>query len=478
MSGLQTIDRKHVVFTTLVGVCAEIINKLTPLVLVRIGQSALGMEAYGYTQYGFYLVDLFIPFILFGYTLKSIFSASEALRSHEKEGLKKKIGELVCLRLLHFLCLAVGLTYYLGFHRDDPTLLLIVLAALAINALDLSFIQFATQRLHFLSYATIVGKLACLAIIWLYVEEASHKHLFLAAILGANGFVTLVTFAFGLYRYGILLPRFAELKQGFKAAIPYGIYIAVFGISERLDMLTIEANLGGKYLGIYAGVYKLYQSLMPLIAMLSNVFFAESLRLRDKNAEVTVLEQTLRVISLVTMPMAFGIWFVSGLGIELILGHEFAPGAQALCLLVTNLALMGPLIVLTYQVFIRAEHIWPFAAYNVLYIPVLVASYPFLAQRFGLSGIAAGVLAFRSCYTLGLLIWLKKIYGRTFLLDSLVGLTPAAVMGLGLYFIKPMVTAMALLPCGAFFYLAALLILHRSEVSKVLSALKEKNRHS
>lgn len=467
------INRKRVFLTTLIGVISELVNKLTPLILVRVGQSALGLEAYGYTQYGFYLVDFLLPFILFGYQLKSIFLAKDALRVGDKARVSRLMGEMILLRSLHLAVIAVGLFYYLVIVRDDAVLFGFVFCALVFNVAEFSFLNFAIQKLHYLSIATIISKIFGLLFVLGLVHAPEDRYLFLGSILFVNAFGCLVSTVYGWSQFKPTFPGKRELVQFLKDCIPHGIFISSIGLMERLDLMTVESSLGLAKMGVYAGVFKLYQSLVPLFLMMSTIFFAESLVMTGHAQTQKILRITVRIIMAIAAPAVCGIWFVASDVIQLILGESFLPGTYVLSILVSSMVFLSLIHVLTYQVFVQDRMIKKFAFYNLLFLPLIVIFYRLMAEGGGIDRVALGVFIFKGIYLLGLLLWLKLL-GMSVWRDMGFGVVPAVLMAMVLLPFRGEWPIYQTILVGVFVYGVGLMVFHRGQMLQLLKAYRSR----
>ena len=139
----------HRLTTTLVaGLSAEIANKIFPLVIIHYAQSRLGMERFGYAQFGIYLVDLFLPVVVWGYQMLG------SIRTGEEHGAGRSpgafAGTLITMRLIHavFATIALfALVYLVPEWQPYRHVVLALSFILFTGALDMTWLHVGTQRM-------------------------------------------------------------------------------------------------------------------------------------------------------------------------------------------------------------------------------------------------------------------------------------------------------------------------------------------
>lgn len=452
----------------MIGILAELVNKIAPLILVRFGIERLGIEGYGFTQYGFYLVEIMIPAILFGYAYQNMIEAKEASGTDDPSKLRRLVGQSIFLKAIHFGFVAIGVGAYWSINDLDGLLGVMILVALFFNVIELSFILYSKQKLHLMSYATIVAKLVNLGVVIWFVQDPSDQYIFLGAALGANAFVSLITFLVGVKLYPPIWPARSAILPSFKGALPYGVFIGISSLCERLDLLVVKDVLGLTEMGIYTGVYKLYQSLYPVVLLIPNIFFAESLAVKDRESEIDLVKITIRVMMVALLPIAVGSWLVSDDIVSLVIGPGFEKGLYALNILISSTLFLGIVTILIQQIFIKKDQIVRTAIIFVLFLPCLWWGYPVVAERWGLTGVAVAVLSFKAFQCLlfvSLVGWRAGALWKEFLF----GIGPTAMMAGVLFgFCRDLHFLLQIL-IGAVIYGTGMMIFHRSFVRKLWS---------
>lgn len=456
----------------MIGLFAELVNKLIPLILVRFGGQRLGLDGYGFSQYGMFLIDILTPWIAFGYSLNSMMLAKQAIGGNHATVVQRLVGEALALRACHYVLVVIGLAGYLGVYQGDWLLFLILAAALLVNVLELSFVNFTIQRLHLLSWATILGKLVNLAVVLVWVHEGTDAYLFLAAALSANAVVGLLSFAYGAWRFPPIWPTPKRWAQAAWQALPYGLFMVTAAFCDRLDFVIIESHLGLAALGLYGGVYKIYLAALPIVVMVINIFFAESLAENDGQRERRLLQVTIASTMLILYPLAFGSYFVATDLVVFLIGADFAPGAEVLPVLFAVLCCAGLGLVLVQQVYLRPARITKLAIYTVLWSPLAWLAFDF-AVPYGLKGVAAAMLFYKAGFLLPLVILGQK-WGYRILGPLTTGLLPACLMAVGLWLVGDAFSLWGKIFAGGAVYAAAVFFWHPTALKALLRQKKSR----
>ena len=94
----------------------------------------------------------------------------------------------------------------------------------------------------------------------------------------------------------------------------------------------VEHYYSDKEVGLYSGPIRLYQSLLPFIAILSSVFFSEILIENDNKKVAKRVNQGLWLVNAICLPVIVGTYFVGSELMGLILGEVFKDAGSILLL--------------------------------------------------------------------------------------------------------------------------------------------------
>ena len=160
------MSTRRIVGSTLAGGLSEIANKIFPLIIFNYAQRKLGLEMFGYSQFGIYLVDLFVPFVVWGYNNAISIKAGEAHKN--KLDFSEIVSTSLVLRMANAVIAAIVLTGLVNFYpayAHYKTIAYSLCFILFTSALDLSQVLVATQKIYMQSYFSIISKTISLFLI-------------------------------------------------------------------------------------------------------------------------------------------------------------------------------------------------------------------------------------------------------------------------------------------------------------------------
>jgi O-antigen/teichoic acid export membrane protein len=329
------LNRRRLGIALLIGVVSEIVNKIAPLLTIRHAQQALGLASFGAAQYIMYLIDIFLPWVAFGYYLKGAHDYQAADQSERRQ----IVGRLTLVRLFH--ATAAYLLLYIWLKTIDPQYLtntMLLGTLLFVSAFDMSFALMATQKLWQLSVLQVVTKLLSYLCVVLAVKNPEHELRYLVFTFGFNSWIPIWT-TITLWREGgWALPTFSGAWKTFVVAVPVGIVTILSGVFDRFDLALIEANLDATNVGLYSGVVRAYQSLLPLMMTMVLIFYSEVIASADKTR---LVRKAFELIAFLGVPVAAGAWFVGEDLLALLIGTPFAQMATVFSWFMLSFLLHG-----------------------------------------------------------------------------------------------------------------------------------------
>lgn len=320
------------------GLFAEAVNKLVPLLILRYVVHKIGVEGFGVAQFGYWLIDVAVAFVVFGYTSLAAVELGKA--QNDAKELARIIWEVVSLKAVHALIAALCLLAFVWTvpsYTEYRTVVTALSFILATSALDMSFVHVGTSRMLSLSLLTILVKLVSLASIFVVVKTPNDLLPFALLYFGANGVIALGNFALNVRRFPFVKPSPGALRRRFAKSLPYAVTGILLLALDRYDVFVVEHFLGAAGSGLYGGPVRIAQALANVIGSISMVFFSEVVATKDKESLTRHVALASWVLLALLLPVVAGS-FVTGEGIvTLVLGPDFQGSGKVLTVLLIGL---------------------------------------------------------------------------------------------------------------------------------------------
>ncbi|MBC7660083.1 MAG: hypothetical protein H7249_10270 [Chitinophagaceae bacterium] len=303
------MNHKRMKLTFLFVSIAELVNKFIPIFMLRLGNEKLSTENLGLATFGTSIVEIFLPFMIWGFEI----SGPLSLRGIDKgsEEWKKRIGDILGARLALGICVYLVMTLALYVWPDFfpyRSIAMLVGLGLIFSSLGTTFVHTADQSLAVLARITIGAKFASLALAYLLVRDSGDWVMFALLNFGVNVIVSLGSLTYVVKTYGYTRPRFDHLIKTIAPAMPYALTYIGAGVVEKIEVLYVQRIGGATAAGAIAGPLKLYQGLLFMVIALSAVSYSEGLAYPEKIGRF--LRLTVWMLAVVILPLMIGVFFV------------------------------------------------------------------------------------------------------------------------------------------------------------------------
>lgn len=286
------------------------VSKIAPLLVLYIGQAVLGVAGFGSVQFSISFIDIFLPFIGYGYG--AFGSIAIGRPSSSPVPLQRVVPSIVLLRLAHafvaFLIVGACLSY--GRYAAYKTLMGALSFLFISSAFDTDHLHSGTQTLALRNIFNVVSKGLCLLGIFLLVRGPGDLVVYGILAVMPNALVALMSLFFSIRKIPWERPRAADLRLVFRLATPFAITTILGLVIERFDVFFVEGLGGSAAVGLYAGPLRIVQSIATATTMVSAVFFSELVRIEDPKSFSRHVELSLLTAALVLVPVAVGAWFL------------------------------------------------------------------------------------------------------------------------------------------------------------------------
>lgn len=463
---------KSIVKNTAWLTAAEIIST----VLIGIGGVLLArtLGDVGYGQYGFALsfVSLFSIITEFGINMVFINEVSRdrtLLRSYFEQLLGLKIG----LGLL-FILLVAGFVQLTGKSADIKTIVYLLSISLAISALmTLGAAVFRiNERMKYEAIFRVISSLASVSVVlWIVVRDLGYVR-FVQLSIVANAAILIAYLAFIRRRYVAFRLTFdwSFIRRFFIRAMPLGLSTIFVSIYYNLDSVMLSFWKTDQLVGWYNADYKLILILLSFVNLYFAAIFPVLSRLivASTDSARRIVQLSTKLMVLASVPVAAGVTVEAKPLLKLFYGHEFAPGAPALTVLIWTVTLYSLSAVYGHTLIAaakRTQYMWGVAfgalanvIFNFLLIP------PFSAVGAAVATVIAQLVV------LAYLYWAtgRHVFSVPFGRSLVRPLIASAVMVGVLKVLPPLPVIMAVV-IGAVVYAVSLLAVRGVTISELAS---------
>lgn len=423
------IQSKRLSFTLLANLVTEIFLKFIPLLMIHLGQRRLGLEAFGYAQFGIALIETVLPFIPAGYNNYGTVRLGQI--RDDVTGIRRLISNMVALKLIHALVvlgMLVALTLVVPGYHPYTALVVILSFALLFSGTEMLWVQIGIQKYAWFGLFNAIGKLVSLALVVLFVHGPSDASAYAAFTLLATTVLNLGTTIYCLRLYPLLRPQWNEMRAIIRNSKAFALVSVLLVVYERVDILLVERMFDLTNVGLYGGPARIGHALNQIVAAIVLSFFAEMVVQHSRESLTKHLAVSVWTTLSFLSPIVFGAWFVGHEVLGLILGGEFYQQRDVLgMLLFGNLgsALMGIFGLQILQNRGAAQELLVALGGGIVATVVLIIG---LGSRFGLIGVATAQVLGK-----GVAVAVMVYYGRRFVdylpwRECVGALLPGAVM--------------------------------------------------
>ncbi len=468
------VKKKRIATTLIAGSIAELVNKLFPLVIIHYAQTKLGMESFGYAQFGMLLVDLTIPFVVYGY--QNYTSIEIGRNKDNKDYISKLLSNVIFIRLIHAGIAAFFLGLLVAQSSKYQDYLAVVLATsfvLFTSAIDLLPLMVGIQKLKSFSFFTIISKSISLALILSFVNDPNDTIIYAVITQATNSAISLATFIYGMRFFKIHLPDKKMLLSTIKDSTPFAVMILLIYPFERFDLIIIEHFGKAEAAGLYFGAWRLMQSLTQAVLMIGNVFVSELVSIEDQHSFTKHIKLAVWIIMSLVVTAGLGSWFIDSQLISLVLGEDFSAAGPTLSMLLTSSIFFALFNLFGMQILMLKNSIWK--VNQALFIGLVVGSIVSysLAPNYSFLGVSFGSIVAKFCAALYVIYYAHPHISEFPTKEILKGAFPALVMFVVLYFLD-LNNLWVNLIVGGSVIITMTMIINRNHIFYLMKTLKDR----
>ncbi len=308
----RAVNKRRIGLAILSGLLLDLINKISPLIVLSHAQRYLGLASFGHAQWLIALIETVQPIIFFGYTNYAMSEIAKAGKGPSFPG--QLLSQVNVLKVLH---LAALLLFFLVWQTTAGPQSLsfgqICLIGLACFAVTLDATWYGLYE-HKLARLNIVGGiirvLALFAVIY-FVRSPDDVSVYALFLLLPNIVVSAVTGIYAYRRVGFARVKISEIFETAKVSAPFGVVVFLYVFFDRFDLFLVGEWFGPEQLGAYAGASRVVQSLILLTGSIVLAFYAENIHIKEAKALQSHLSLNLWLLMSLAVPVMLGAPFVA-----------------------------------------------------------------------------------------------------------------------------------------------------------------------
>lgn len=464
----MSINHRRISIAIASSLLLELINKISPLLILHHAQKSLGLAEFGWAQYQLAFFESVQPLIVYGFANFSL-AAAGATRDEPSE-LRALFSHVFVLKAVNAVFVIAGFILVaklrLHYALDRFAAFLLLLTTVSAVA-DAYWLCIAKHKLASLSLISGLIRVGFLGLILLLIDSAADKETFVTLSMLPNAIVALGTGIFAYRSLGFTQLDKARLKRTLLGSTPFAAIILLITLLDRADLFLVKQWFGLAPAGVYAGPAKIVQSLSFLISALALPFYAEILKLQDEQSLRKHTALSMWCLSVLIAPLMFGMPFIDRELLALVFPSSVQAGDHLLSLLA--LSMLGNLLLSVFglQILMSKSRPWPVVLGALLALATLVVTSVSLKETAGLKAVALGMVLAKLAVGGFCLLSARAFLPRIPWMPLLKPLTAGAGMALALY-LCAFDGLMLNLACGGLVYTLCLLSTNRRELVEIL----------
>jgi O-antigen/teichoic acid export membrane protein len=317
---------------------AQVAVAVMQFVRLPVLTRSLGPDAYGSWSLIWITIVLITPFAMLGLqAAMTRFLAAEQDHASIRDGVLS--SSVVVLGAAVFFTVGLALSagpisnYLLGKSIDIGIIQLSSTLVIAESLLGLATGYLRTFRqMRFYSAGIVIRQALELGLMVAFLRAGFDLTGLVIAVLVSDLILVLAVYALIVRQNGLSYPRYAHLGEWLR----YGIYTvpssAILWIIHSSDRYLLAWSLTDRDVGIYAASYTLANVVSMALSPVQAVLFptlSQSFDQRDFTATKNYLAYTLKLLALISFPIAFGLWALAPGLLPLLTTSDYGMGAPA-----------------------------------------------------------------------------------------------------------------------------------------------------
>lgn len=314
---------------------SEVLGKIAPLIMLSLAQKRLGLEAFGMSQVAISLIESAVPFVAFGYGQYGSIKFRDIKRKSKEEG--ALVTDICFLRFFHGICASVCLwifTLALPSYHIYSSSVLVLSSILFLSAIDLLWVQIATQKMAAFGILSFFSKILTLIFTFFLVVHPEDAFTYSFLSLASSGLICFLTFCYCFSSISWQKPSLTRMKQVFIASKGFSLIAIYVVFIDRVDLFVAQSFLGLEQAGIYSSILRINGTLIQLLSVLGMIFLSETLLSQSKKDLTKWVSLSLHGFLFLLFPLFIGSFFTDKQIAAFIYGADFAAPSYLLSIFI------------------------------------------------------------------------------------------------------------------------------------------------
>lgn len=468
------MQKKRITINLIASLIAEIAHRIFPFLIIRHAQSQLGLDQFGRAQFGINLVEMAMPFVLLGYPHFTAIEVGKNKNNPKK--LSSFLAQITSLKLMHAViasCVLLSFVWFIPSYKEYFTIVLATIFLLFSGAISSPYVLIGLQKIHIYSMVTISAKTIGLILIYLFVNDPTDAIIYAVLTQVSNGIISLFSFIYSYRAFPFSRPSIPLMKKYFRQSLSFAIILILMTVIDKVDLFFVRNYFSDEIVGLYAGPWRIVQSYSMILLSISTVFFAENITTQNKETTTRHLNFNIWLISAITLPIAFGSWFVNSQLLSFIIGGAFFSSGMIFSILILGASFYTLYQIFGYTILLAQKKIKHLALSLATGIILLFVFSPTFINAYGISGLAVSVTLSKAIIGFLCLYKAKPFYEKLPIKEFLSSLFPASLMALFLIYLQSK-NMWVNLSAGGVVYLLLFSVINRKKIFKNLNVLKSR----
>lgn len=443
-----------------------------PLYLIHYAQSRLGIEAFGFAQFGISAIEIATPLIVFGYNNYGIIEIGRA--GGDREKIRSIISNTMALKMIHaatVFVLLLGAGTCIQSYNKYLVLIASLSFSLFFTSIETLWVHIGIQRVVYISIFNTVSKMTSFIFIIIAVNNPSDSIMYAALVLAANAMVSFMTAIYCLRRFPLTCPSWSKMREIFNQSKKYALLVLFLMIFERIDLLVVEHFYGTAGVGVYSGPLRINHSFFQILSPVILAFFSETVIVKDKHLLTQHVRLASWVLLVILVPVCIGSFFTGADILELIFNEKYRSVALVLNLLFIGTLGSVAINIFGFQVLLVRDEIWKLILSLVIGLGLSLVAALASGPQWGLPAIAASVVFGKAITSFMTALFSKPHLNSYPWKEAIKVLAPGMIMMAFLKF-YPASSLFGMIFRGGIIYTLFLLIINFDELKKTFLAIK------
>lgn len=328
---------KSVETNAILNVCRNVLSILFPLVTYPYVSRVLQVSNLGKVNYSISLVSYFALISALGIYTYAVRECSKRI-NHQKElqTFVSQIFSFNCISMCAAYLLLLLTLLFVKPLQNYRLLILIQSGSIFFTTMGIEWLNIAVEDYVYITVRSVIVQLFLLAALFLFVRSINDYYIYSIIMVVGNGLIAMLNI-FHVNKYcRIRLTKNIQFTTHLKPVLILFSNNLAVSIYLNSDITILGWIAGDVYVGLYSVSVKVYGIIKQIIAsfyfvILSRMSFYYQNERYDDFKEL--LNQTLNVIILLSVPASFGLYLVSEDVISVLFGAEYIEAVPTLKIL-------------------------------------------------------------------------------------------------------------------------------------------------